>query len=105
MYRKIIAFFCVFSLLFSFAAAEEEEVHFGEDDVDITELLNIVQEETVKDKKDSDGAYIMTVTCTGDFTIGDSHHKKKAFNTELVKTHDGDINFVMQNVRDCLESC
>lgn len=100
MYRKIIAFFCVFSLLFSFAAAEEEEVHFGEDDVDITELLNIVQEETVKDKKDSDGAYIMTVTCTGDFTIGDSHHKKKAFNTELVKTHDGDINFVMQNVRD-----
>ena len=93
MYRKIIAFFCVFSLLFSFAAAEEEEVHFGEDDVDITELLNIVQEETVKDKKDSDGAYIMTVTCTGDFTIGDSHHKKKAFNTELVKAHDGDINF------------
>ena len=72
MYRKIIAFFCVFSLLFSFAAAEEEEVHFGEDDVDITELLNIVQEETVKDKKDSDGAYIMTVTCTGDVLIGEA---------------------------------
>ena len=63
MYRRIIAFVCFFPLLFSFAFAEEtDDSHFGEDDVDITELLNIVEEETAKDKKDSDGAYIMTVT-------------------------------------------
>ena len=103
MYRRIIAVFCSLCLLFSFAyaeEAEEEEVHFGEDDVDITELLERVQEEAVKDQKDSDGAYIMTVTCTGDFTIGDSHHKKRSFSNALMNTHDGDINFVMQNVRD-----
>ena len=52
-------------------------------------------------KKDSDGAYIMTVTCTGDFTIGDNHHRKKSFASEL-KKHDGDINFIMENVRDIL---
>ena len=35
----------------------------------------------------------MTITCTGDFTIGgDNYHKKDIFSKEL-EEHDGDIDF------------
>ncbi len=99
MYRKFIAAATLFVLLFSFASAEEAGNFDVEDDVDITELVQIAEEEAAKEKKDSDGAYIMTVTCTGDFTIGgDNYHHKDIFSKEL-KAHNGDINFIMQNVR------
>ena len=99
MFRRLLILLLVLCLALSVsasAAAMEEE------DVDITELVKIEEEETVRDKKDSDGAYIMTVTCTGDFTIGgDNYHKKDLFTPEL-KNHDGDINFIMagDGVRD-----
>ena len=77
-----------------------EETGFDvEDDVDIGELIQVAEEEAVKEKKDSDGAYIMTVTCTGDFTIGRDMNHKDIFSPEL-KKHDGNINFVMENVRE-----
>ena len=98
MIRKLIALLCFLVLLFPSALAEEEVNFDVEDEVDITELVQIAEETAAKEKKDSDGAYIMTVTCTGDFTIGDNHHRKKSFASEL-KKHDGDINFIMQNVR------
>ena len=74
-------------------------------DLDITDLIVLEEEEeTAREKKDSDGAYLLTVTCTGDFTIGGDNRygtKKDLFSPELEK-HNGDINFVMQNVRDIL---
>ncbi len=102
MLKKLTALFAALVFLFAFSSAEEEaDSNFGvEDEVDITELIQAAEEQTDKEQKDSDGAYIMTVTCTGDFTIGDSHHKKKNFYKELTNTHGGDINFIMQNVRD-----
>ena len=100
MYRKFIAIIALVSFLFSYAAAEETDNFDIEDDIDITELVQIAEEEAAKEKKDSDGAYIMTVTCTGDFTIGgDNYHHKDIFSKEL-KAHNGDINFIMQNIRD-----
>ena len=106
MYRKITALITLLVLLFSFAIAEEDAGNFDvEDDVDITELVQIAEEEAAKEKKDSDGAYIMTVTCTGDFTIGgDNYHKKgKKFYDEL-KKNDDNINFTMANVRDIFKN-
>lgn len=70
-----------------------------EDDIDITELVPVVEEEALPEQKDSDGAFLMTVTCAGDFTIGKDMNHGDLFTPELEK-HDGDINFVMQNVRD-----
>ena len=97
MYRRLSVLFLVLFLLqpcFSMGEMEVEEL-----DVDITELVQIAEEESVREKKDSDGAFIMTVTCTGDFTIGgDNYHHNDIFAPEL-KSHDGDINFVMQNTR------
>ena len=99
MCRKFTAALCAFLLLFSFAFAEDTGFD-AEDEVDISELIQLAEEQAAKDQKDSDSAYIMTVTCTGDLTIGgDNYHRKDLFTPEL-NAHDGNINFIMQNVRN-----
>lgn len=99
MFRRFTAFVLTMCLIPFFSACCEDDP-FQETEVDFNDLVQQKEEETVKESKDSDGAYIMTVTCTGDFTIGgDNYHNKKNFYTEL-KAHDDDINFVMQNVRE-----
>lgn len=95
MFRRAIGIILSITTLLSFglSTAEEEEV-------DISDLVPLVEEEIIKEKKDSDGAYLMTVTCVGDFTIGgDNYHKKDIF-SPVLKENGGDINFIMQNVRD-----
>ena len=97
MFRKLFVCLLSFLILFTVAFAEKDG------DVDITDLLEFVPEE-VKEKLvyDTDNAVIMTITCTGDFTIGgDNYHKKNIFSKEL-EEHGGDINFIMENVRDIL---
>ena len=97
MIRKLFAFVLSMILLFSAALAQDH------DDIDITELLESVSESsTEKLSLDDDGAILMTITCTGDFTIGgDTYHKNDIFSKEL-EEHGGDIDFVMENVRDIL---
>lgn len=97
MSRKLFACLLSVIMLISCAIAEKDG------DVDIMDLIEFVPEEaTEKLVYDDDSAVIMTITCTGDFTIGgDNYHKKNIFAKEL-ENHDGDINFVMQNVRDIL---
>ncbi|MCH5286660.1 MAG: CapA family protein [Christensenellaceae bacterium] len=49
-----------------------------------------------------DGSVLITITGTGDFTIGgDSRKSTDIFNDEL-KRQGGDINFTMRNMRDIL---
>ena len=98
MTRRIIALLCCLMLLVPAALAEDFD-----DELEITEILEILpEEEGKKILKDSDGAVIMTITCTGDFTIGgDNYHKKDIFTPEL-NAHGGDINFTMSGVRDIL---
>ena len=97
MLKKLSALFCALLLAQAcvLPASASMEV---EDDIDITDLVEIVEEEIVRDKKDSDGAYLMTITCAGDFTIGKDMNHKDIFTPEL-KKNDGNINFVMQNVK------
>ena len=97
MLKKISALFCVILLALSCALPASASMEV-EDDIDITDLVDIVEEETVREKKDSDGAFLMTVTCAGDFTIGKDMNHKDLFTPELEK-NGGDINFVMQYVR------
>ena len=99
MLRKTLGFFFALVLLLTSLSFAEETYFSVEDEVDINDLGMIVEEETVREKKDSDGAFLMTLTFTGDFTIGgDNYHHKDLFTPEL-KKHDNDINFVMQNVK------
>lgn len=103
MFRKLFSVFSLFIFLSCLVPHESYADDLGERDIDINELIVFEEEETVKEKKDSDGAYLLTITCTGDFTIGgDNRSKKKSiFDTELEK-HGGNINFTMQSVRDIL---
>lgn len=98
MNKRILSLF--FSLLFtltvypSFAELNEEEL-FIEDWIigsEEDEGLGIVE---------TDGSRTITITCTGDLTIGgDNYHKKgKKFYDELNK-NDNNISFTMANVRD-----
>ena len=51
---------------------------------------------------ESDGSVLITITATGDFTIGgDSRKSTDIFDNELQR-QDGDINFTMRNMRDIL---
>ncbi len=72
-----------------------------DDDDDL--LIEEIIEEVVEEKKevlDSDGSSILTITCTGDFTVGgDSRKRSNIFDAEL-KEQDGDINFTMRNMRN-----
>ena len=90
----LISFFLVFSYCSSFAELNEEELYIedwviGEED-DEGKLI-----------PETDGSKTITITCTGDLTIGgDNYHKKgKKFYDEL-KKNNNNISFTMANVRD-----
>ena len=97
MTRRVFALFlaCLFLFpVFSRAELDEEELYIEEwidtDDPEDTAVL-----------VETDGSKTITITCTGDFTIGgDNYHRKgKKFYDEL-KKHGDDISFTMQNVRE-----
>lgn len=93
--KKFFSLLCVLSFLLFCAAAVA-----ADEELDLEEL--IIEDEVDENNGlyESDGSRILTVTCTGDFTIGgDNYHKKDLFTKEL-KKHDGDINFIMKNTRD-----
>ena len=92
------------SLLFSLLLISSvffPDAVFSEEEDDL--LIEEVIEEVVTEKKeilDTDGSSILTITCTGDFTIGgDSRKRKNIFEDEL-DAAGGDINFTMQNMRN-----
>lgn len=76
---------------------------FGpEDEVELEDIdVEIVEEPDIHEK---DGSILITITATGDFTIGGDSRKsisRNLFETEL-KKHGGDVHFTMANVRDIL---
>lgn len=99
MLRKVLSCLLSIMMLCSVAFAEKDG------DITITDLIEYVPENAKENLSyDEDGAVIMTITCTGDFTIGgDNYHKKTKF-YDALKEHGGDIDFVLANVRDILMS-
>ena len=73
----------------------------AEEELDIEELIETVEPEETPGVYEVDGSTLITVTCTGDFTIGgDNYHNKSKFFYKRLKEHDNDINFVMANTKD-----
>ena len=97
-------------LLLSFTSvtlAEDDDSFFvmdGEEDISILDTIEVEETETAAGVVDTDGSTTITITCTGDFTIGeDNYHRKgKKFKDEL-KNHGNDINFTMENMRSILQ--
>ncbi len=105
MLKRFIAVILSFLLVVPFQSfAEQGNNDFyieEEDDISIEEILDPVETETPAGVVNTDGSTVITVTCTGDFTIGgDNYHRKgKKFYDEL-KSHGNDINFTMEYMRD-----
>ena len=112
--RKLLILLMLLMLAMAGAAAEEEE------EISIEDILSdvppIVVEETIllPDTEDgepvmdvesiyeADGSVLITITGTGDFTVGgDSRKSSNIFRDELNK-QGGDIHFTMRNIRDVL---
>lgn len=97
MIKKIIAFMLSVLLLSSSSLAEMDE-----EDLSFLEIEEEVEQMDTPGLFEEDGSSIITVTCTGDFTIGgDNYHRKNIF-SPVLKEHNDDINFTMANVRDIL---
>ncbi len=115
--RKFTALLLALMMICLPVLAEEEE-----DDLSMSDILEkadpnavsttVVQpgdDETIIEEEEesiyeSDGSVLITLTATGDFTIGgDSRKSTNIFEDEL-KKQGGDINFTMRNVRDILMS-
>lgn len=97
MFKRIASLLLLLLLIFSFSvsgAELEEEPWSIEDYIEQTE-------EKENEVIDPDGSWYITVTCTGDLTVGGDNynHKGKKFYQELKKNNDN-ISFTMVNVRD-----
>lgn len=113
--RKFAALFLAALLTLSLPALAEEgdwsleEILINADPAVVNQTVtgNGTEEEggaaaEVKSIYESDGSVLITITGTGDFTIGgDSRKSTDIFDDELRK-QGGDINFTMHNVRDIL---
>lgn len=115
--HKILAVLLALLLLCTPALAEEEDDYSmadliqNMDEVVMEQIVissvtqedgTIVEEIVERPVYEEDGSVLITLTCTGDFTIGgDSRKSSSLFDKEL-KKQGGDINFTMQNVREIL---
>ena len=96
MMKRCLSLLLALLLPLTAFAADLTEADLTYEDLDLD-----AEEETELGVYEIDGSRTVTITCTGDFTIGgDNYHKKgKKFYTELKKNND-DINFTMANVRE-----
>ena len=113
--RKFLSLLIALMLLVCPAVAEEEEDLLLEDlltgiDEDLLadifinteDAVNVETGEPVESIYEADGSRLITITGTGDFTVGgDSRKSSNIWATEL-KKHGGDYQFAMKNVRDIL---
>ena len=97
MIRRMLALILSLSMMVSAVVSAAE----AEEELDIEELIETIEPEETPGLYETDGSTLITVTCTGDFTIGgDNYHNKSKFFYKRLKEHDDNINFIMSNTRD-----
>ena len=114
--RKLLPFLLALMMLLCPALAEEEEEEWSLEDslagldqsllgdifINVEEAINVETGEKPVSIYEEDGSILITITGTGDFTVGgDSRKSVNIWDTEL-KKHDGDYHFAMKNIRDVL---
>ena len=114
--RRITLLLLAMLVFFCPALAEEEDEELNMEDmlsgidadlladifINLDGAVNAETGEVEKSIYEDDGSILITLTATGDFTVGgDSRKSTNIWDTELAK-HDGDYQFCMQNIRDVL---
>ena len=110
--RKLLLWTLLLSLLLPlFAGAEEEEEEFTLSEIlRVEEEINLDEDEgetdagsaAVSSVYEDDGSVLLTMTFTGDFTVGKNAKAKKDMFGDELQAQGGDINFTMRNMRDIL---
>ena len=97
MKKRLLALFLSLMLVLPAAAYTE----LDEEELDLEEIIEEIETDDMSGITENDGSTVITITCTGDLTIGGDnfHNKGKKFYDEL-KKHDYNISFTMENVRD-----
>jgi len=98
MIKRLLAFaFSVLVLLLPCVSFAE----LVEDDMSIEEFLIGPDGEEIPLSTNTDGSWNITVTCTGDLTVGgDNFHKKGGKFYSALKKNNDNISFTMANVRE-----
>lgn len=92
--------FLSFLFSISFSAAELDELDWS-----IEEISLDTDEDEIPGIENTDGSFEITITCTGDFTIGgDNYHKKGGKFYKELKNNKDNMNFTMANVRDIFKA-
>lgn len=113
--RRITALLLILMMIPGLMATAEE-------DFDLSDILDAADPEIVKDTflapdddpdsilldddnqivsiYEDDGSILITLTATGDFTVGGDSRKSTSIWENELKKHDGDPNFALANVRD-----
>ena len=93
--KKWILFFLAVSLLLPLPLLAEE------DDLLIEEVIENAPVQEAASVFDSRGTALITISCTGDFTVGDSYGRSKSsIFAKALSSHNDDINFTMANTRN-----
>lgn len=119
--RRLIALFLCLTLLLPAALAEEEDPELtmpdllaGADpdvvfdtfivipDPDSAEAIEV--EPSLQSYYEEDGSILITLTATGDFTVGGDVRKRSNIWYDELEDQGGDPNFAMKNVRDILKA-
>ncbi|MBO4470835.1 MAG: CapA family protein [Clostridia bacterium] len=96
MKRFLSLLLCILLLVPSAALMYEED-----DDLSIEDIIEEEYNDAASDSPSADGSVLITVTCTGDLTIGgDNLHKKGKKFYDMLEKNGKDISFTMANVRD-----
>ena len=112
--RKLLLLLLALMLCVPVMAEEEEELTLedmlsGLDEdlladifINPEEAVNVTTGEAAPSIYEADGSILITITGTGDFTVGgDSRKSSNIWDKELDK-HDGDFQFALKNIRDVL---
>ena len=113
--KRVLSLLIALMLLLCPAMAEEEEEWTLEDilsgvDQDLLadifinpeEAQNVQEAEEPDSIYEEDGSILITVTATGDFTVGGDSRKSSNIWDEALAKHKGDYHFAMKNTRDIL---
>ena len=116
--RRLIALLLCLLLIVPAAMAEEEEelsitqvLENADPDVvfdtflpllDLADEGVITAETTLTSYYEADGSILITITATGDFTVGGDSRKRDSIWQDELDKHGGDPNFALANVRAIL---
>lgn len=114
--RKLLSLFLAMLFVLPLTASAEEEytlsdIFDGADPDTVLDLYIPAPQDSddaidasaeAKSIYEEDGSILITITGTGDFTVGGDSRKSSSIWADELKRHDGDPNFALKNVRDIL---